>query len=133
MFFKIGALKHFTILIKTGVLKSFTNFTGNYLCQGLFLKNLQAEGLQLLKKGLQHRCFSVKFGKFLKNLYLHNASNNASVPPWLLLYFYKDVPLNSYFATWIWRTNNFYFLTHRLMYKKSNSFVYKFVVNCQIF
>ena len=24
------------------------------------------------------------------------------------------------------------FLAHRLMYKKSNSFVYQFVVNCQI-
>ena len=47
--------------------------------------------------------------------------------------FFKKVILNSYFATLLWRTNNFFFSTHRLMYKKSNSFVYKFVVNCQVF
>ena len=30
-------------------------------------------------------------------------------------------------------TYNYLFSTHRLMYKKSNSFVYKFVVNHQFF
>ena len=39
--------------------------------------------------------------------------------------------LNSYFATLLCRTNIFLFSTHRLMYKKSNSFVYKFAVNCR--
>ena len=33
----------------------------------------------------------------------------------------------------LWRPNNFFFSTHCLMYKKSSSFVYKFVVNCQVF
>ena len=37
-----------------------------------------------------------------------------------------------YFATLSWRTNIFFFSTHCLMYKKSNSFVYKFAVNCQV-
>ena len=57
-----------------------------------------------------------------------------------------SVPLNSYFALAIFkeiallwpRPNNFFFSTRfretsRLMYKKSNSFVYKFVVNFQVF
>ena len=43
----------------------------------------------------------------------------------------KDGPLCCcYFATLFWRNSNFFFSTHRFMYKKSNSFVYKFVVNC---
>ena len=35
---------------KIVLLKSFANFTGKYLCWSLFLKNLQAEGLQLNNK-----------------------------------------------------------------------------------
>ena len=34
------------MFFKIGVLKSFANFTGKHLCWSLFLKNLQAEGLQ---------------------------------------------------------------------------------------
>ena len=52
------------MFFKIGVLKSFVNFTGKRLCWNLFLKNLQAEGLQLHKKRLQHRCFPAKFAKF---------------------------------------------------------------------
>ena len=33
-----------------GVLKSFANFTGKYLCWSLFLKNLHAGGLQFYHK-----------------------------------------------------------------------------------
>ena len=40
------------------------------LCWSLFLKNLQAGGLQLHKKGLQHSCFLVKFAKFLRTPFL---------------------------------------------------------------
>ena len=35
---------------KIDILKSFRNFTGKHLCWSLFLKNLQAEGLQLYQK-----------------------------------------------------------------------------------
>ena len=51
------------------------------------------------------------------------------------VFFLKKVLFNSYFATLLWRTNNnLFFSTHLgLVYKKSNSFVYKFVVNCRVF
>ena len=51
---------------------------------------------------------------------------------WLPLYFFKRW-LNSYFATSLWCANNFFFSTHCLMYEKSNSLAYKFVVNRQVF
>ena len=57
---------HSQLFIKIGVLKSFSNFTGKHLCWSLFLKSLQAEGLQIYLKSLQHMCFPVKFVKFLR-------------------------------------------------------------------
>ena len=54
------------MFFKIGVLKSFANFTGKHLCWSLFFKNVQAQGLQLYLKRLQHRCFPVRFTKFLK-------------------------------------------------------------------
>ena len=57
-------------IFKIGVLRSFANFTGKHLCWSLFLKNLQAEGLQLHKIRLQHKCFPVKFAKFLRTPFL---------------------------------------------------------------
>ena len=63
------------MFFKIDTLKSFGNFTGKHLSWSLFLKNLQAEGLQLYqKKPLQHRCFSVKFAKFLGTHFLQNPS-----------------------------------------------------------
>ena len=55
---------------KTSALKSFANVTGNHLCWSLFLKNLQAEGLQLHIKRLQYRCFLVKFANVLRTPFL---------------------------------------------------------------
>ena len=121
------------IFLKIGILKSFTNFTGKHLCWSLFLKNLQAEGLQLHIKRIQHRCFPVKFAKFLRTPFsFRTPSETASASPVAASVFFK-VLFNSYFATLLWRTNNFFFSTLRLMYKKTNSFVYKFVVNCRVF
>ena len=62
---------------------------------------------------------------------------------WLLLYFFKKLieqlfrnlvmTLWRYDIVTLWRYDIFFFSTHYLMYKKSNSFVYKFVVSCQVF
>ena len=79
-------------------------------------KKLAGWMLATLLKSLQHSYFSVKFAKCLRTPFLHNPSGDCF-----------------YFATLPWRTNNFFFSTHCLMYKKSNSFVYKFVFNCQVF
>ena len=97
-------------------------------------KKLKAFGLHLHKIRLQHRCFPVKFAKFLRTPFLTEHLQWLLLHlRCLLLYFSKKVLFNSYFATLLWRTNIFFFLNHRLMYKKWNSFVYKFVTNCQVF
>ena len=122
------------MFFKIGVLRSVANFTGKHLCSSLFLKNFQAGGLQLRKKRLQHSCFPVKFAKSLRTPFLTEHLQWLLLHlRWLLLYFFKKVLLNSYFATLLWRTNIFFFSTHCLMYTKSKSFVYKFVVSCQVF
>ena len=42
-------------------------FTGKYLCLSLFFINIQAwKPATLLKKRLRHRCFPVKFARFLR-------------------------------------------------------------------
>ena len=56
---------------KKGVLRNFAKFTGKHLCQSLFFNKVA--GLRpatLLKKRLWHRCFPVKFAKFLRTLFL---------------------------------------------------------------
>ena len=68
---------------KRGVLRNFTKFNGKYLCQSLYFNkvaSLRALGLQLyLKKSLWHRCFPVKFAKFLRTPFLTETLR------WLLL------------------------------------------------
>ena len=54
----------YQILLNIGVLENFANFTGEYLCWSLFFSKVA--GLQLYYKTLQHRCFPVKFVKFLR-------------------------------------------------------------------
>ena len=70
------------ILFKIGVLKSFANFTGKHLCWSLFLKNLQAEGLQLHKKRL--RClqvFSCKVCEIFKKTFSYRTPPVAAFAP----------------------------------------------------
>ena len=55
---------HQRCFIKRGVIKNFAKFTGKHLCQSLFFK----------KKGFWHRCFPIKFAKFLGTPFLHNTS-----------------------------------------------------------
>ena len=48
------------------VLKNFAKFTGKHLCWSLFFNVVAGLRLAtLLKKRLQHRCFPVRFEKFL--------------------------------------------------------------------
>ena len=58
MFFKIGAQN------------SFANFTGKHLCWSLFLKNLQAEGLQLYQKETPAQVFFSKVYEIFKNTFV---------------------------------------------------------------
>ena len=60
----------FAVLFKIDVLKNFANLTRKHLCWSLFfnkVSGLRPSGLQnVLKKRLQHRCFPVKFARFLR-------------------------------------------------------------------
>ena len=51
-----------------GVLENFANFTRKYLFWSLFFSKVA--GLQLNYERLQHRCFRVKFVKFLRTSFL---------------------------------------------------------------
>ena len=82
---------HSQIFFKIGVLKSLRNFTGKHLCWSLFLKNLQAEALQLYLKSLQHCCFPVKFAKFLRTLFFTEHLRWLLLLFRWLLYFFKKV------------------------------------------
>ena len=56
MFFEIGVLKNVAI------------FTGKHLCWSLFLMKLQAfKAYNFIKKRLQHTCFPVNIGKYLRS------------------------------------------------------------------
>ena len=118
------------MLFKIGVVKSFANFTGKHLCWSHFLKNLQAEDLQLYLKSTPAQMFSCEvckiFAKFLRKPFYTEHLR------WLRLYFFKTV-IQQTFRNLVRRIINFFSSTPRLMYKKLNSFVYKFVVNCQVF
>ena len=55
------------MFFRIGILKNFANFIGKHLCWSFFLMKLQAlRPATLLKTRLQHRCFPMKFAKFLR-------------------------------------------------------------------
>ena len=54
------------MFLKIGVLKNFANFTGKQLRYNFYLIKLKALSPATLLKRLQHRCFPVKFLKFLR-------------------------------------------------------------------
>ena len=59
------AASHRRSSVKKGVLKNFVNFTEKNTCVEVSFYNF-------IKKRLQHRCFAVKFAKFLRTLILKN-------------------------------------------------------------
>ena len=61
---------------KLGVLKNFVNSSGKRLCRSLFLIKLQTS-CNSIKKKLQHRCFPVKFAKFLRTPFLQKSSSGC--------------------------------------------------------
>ena len=59
------------ILFKIAALKNLANFIGKQLLWSLFLIKFQA------KKRLQHKCFPVKYAKFLRTSSLQNTSGGC--------------------------------------------------------
>ena len=80
---------HLPMFFKIGAQNSFANFTGKHLCWSLFLKYLQAEGLQLHYKKTPTQVFFHKVCENFKNTFVYRTPLvTASVP---LLYFFKKV------------------------------------------
>ena len=67
--------------VRKGFLRNFAKFTGKHLCQSLFFNKVTA--CNFIKKRLWHRCFTVKFAKFVRTSFLQNT-------PGRLLIFVKD-------------------------------------------
>ena len=59
------------MVFTVGALKIFANFTGKILAlKSLFKKASGPQACKLIKKRLQHRCFSVKLARFSRALCL---------------------------------------------------------------
>ena len=95
-----------------------------------FCKNFQAERL---KKDSNTGVFLWRLQNFSEHFFNRTPPLTASAPLVAVSVFLLKKWLNSYFTTFLWHTDNFFFSTHCLMYKKLNSFAYKFVVNFQVF
>ena len=65
------SLKHpFGHALQRDPLKSFGKLTRTHVCQSFFLdKVAHHPACNFIKKGFQHRCFTVNFAKFLKTLW----------------------------------------------------------------
>ena len=65
------SLKHpFGHVLQRGPLKSFGKLTRKHVCQSFFLdKVAHHAACNFIKKGFQHRCFTVNFAKLLKTLW----------------------------------------------------------------
>ena len=68
----------------------FANFTGKHLSRSLFLK------------WLRHRCFPVKFAKFLQQLFLQNTSGGCF---WVLIDFISSTRLSD--SSWKIKSSNY--------------------------
>ena len=69
------------MFFKMGVLKSFANFTEKHLCWSLFLKNLQAEGLQLYLKKCLTQVFSCEVSKIFAKIFFYKTPPVAASSP----------------------------------------------------
>ena len=54
------------MFFKLGVFKNFASFTGKHVLESMFNKVRGLKFCNFIKKRLQHRCFPVKFVKFLR-------------------------------------------------------------------
>ena len=77
--------------IRKSVLKNFANFTGKHLCWILFLWSCKPAACKFLKKGLQYKCFPVKFAKLFRIPILRNICKRL-----LLEVFFKKAVLKNF-------------------------------------
>ena len=111
------------VFLRKGVPRNFTKFTGKRCCQSLFFNQVAGfRSTTLLKRRLWHRCFPVNFSKFLKTLFLHNAScrlllNNVknSLVGAIARYDLTG-SLPHYFDTTLWITVKSIYIFYKIMY-----------------
>ena len=63
---------HRRFSVRKGALRNFAKVTGKCLCQSLYFNKVRPA--TLLKQRLWHRCFPMKFAKFLRTPFLRNTS-----------------------------------------------------------
>ena len=82
--------------VKKGVFKNFRNFTGKHLCWSLFFNKVAGvrPEKKRIKKRLQHRCFAVKFPKFLRTPILRNICEGLLLNEELICRFDGKFPLD---------------------------------------
>ena len=81
---------------KIGFLKNVINFTGKHMYWSLFLIKLQAYPQVFIKKGFQHRCFSVNIAKFLRAAFFNRTplvAASAFLYPFGFLTFSGDIDM----------------------------------------
>ena len=64
-YFVAAPSSHPEVFCKTSTLKNVENMTEKHLRQGLFLVKFQVKNCNFIKKRLPHRCFPVKYAKFI--------------------------------------------------------------------
>ena len=64
--YTFGRSNHWRCSLRKCILRNFSTFTGEHLCQNLFCN--------FIKKRLWHRCFLVNFAKFLRTYFFQNIS-----------------------------------------------------------
>ena len=74
--------------MKKDILRNFAKFTWKHLCQSLFFNKVAGLGLRLW-----HRCFPMKFSKFLRAPFLQNTSG------WLLPEIYISSQKNKWVSS----------------------------------
>ena len=59
------------LFYENDIRRNFAKYIGKHLCHSLFLDKVAGlTPATLLKRKLRHRCFPVKFGKFLRTCFL---------------------------------------------------------------
>ena len=86
--------------MKKDILRNFAKFTWKHLCQSLFFNKVAGLGLRLW-----HRCFPMKFSKFLRAPFLQNTSR------WLL----PEIYISSQKNKWVSSSKEFLIKSQSLL------------------
>ena len=107
--------------VKKGpVRKVFAKFTGKHLFQKLYFNKVAGLRVSKRKKRHWHRCFTVKFAKFLRKPFLQNSSRRL-----LLLLAFPSNFTKMDTANSVWKTSDEYSLSRNTHFRSTDQ-VYHF-------